>query len=336
MHFKEAMSQTNYQPPVSALLTYGSCFDVDKEVSHPENELLREKIIASAATGKVSPDLLAQLKPTLTPDKWPNYLEELGITSEHVSELIQMATDESLSHADGESTEVWAPTHAWRCLGFLQAAEAIEPLIGLLKNEYDDWASEEIPWVLGLIGGRAIAPTAKILASRGKEERCRTTAASSLENIAILHPGLRDRCIDRLASQLADYEHNSEYVNGFVVSSLVELKATSKANLMERAFANERVDESILGNWAHAQIAMGMAKEEDFDPEELENNFEWVREEPKRVRRTTDIGLGLPIKSAKRKQSSTSKAGKDRASRPVKGFGGNNARKPNQKQSKKK
>ena len=277
--------------------------------------------MASAIDGEINQELLAQLKPTLKIDRWPDYLTELGITSEHIPELIRMATDEELNYADSDSPEVWAPAHAWRCLGFLRAEEAIAPLIGLLKTEYDDWLLEEIPWALGLIGEAAIAPAAKFLASRGKNEWCRVATATTLEKIAVLHPDLKARCIDRLASQLADYAHNSETVNGFVVSSLVHLRATSKAELMARAFASDRVDESILGNWAHAQIAMGMAKEEDFSPEELENNFVWVREEPRRAPVATDIGLGLPIKSAKRNRNLTSKTKKGQSFKSAKGFG---------------
>lgn len=331
------MSPANYQPPVSALLTYGSCLDVDKRpASSPEENRLHEQIVASAATGNISLDLLSSLRPTIAIRKWPNYIEELDITSDHVPDLIRMATDDELGEADSDSTEVWAPIHAWRCLGFLRAEAAIDPLLGLLTTEYDDWLLEEIPWVLGLIGETAIAPAATFLASRGKNDWCRVAASEALVDIALLYPELRERCIDRLASQLADYMHNSETVNGFVVSNLVDLKATAKADLMERAFASDRVDESILGNWAHAQIAMGMAKEEDFSPEELENNFVWVREEPRRAPVSTDIGLGLPIKSAKRNRNSTSKTEKGRSPKSTKGFGGSRANKSGQNKSKKK
>src|SRR5438093_123369 len=56
---------------------------------------------------------------------WPNYLE-LGLSREHVPELIRMATDDELNWADSESLEVWAPIHAWRALGQLRAEEAAE------------------------------------------------------------------------------------------------------------------------------------------------------------------------------------------------------------------
>jgi hypothetical protein len=67
---------TSYSSPVSELLTVGDCRD------------FRE---------------------------WPNYLD-LGLGSEHVPELIEVATDNELNWADSESLEVWAPVHAWRAL----------------------------------------------------------------------------------------------------------------------------------------------------------------------------------------------------------------------------
>ncbi len=108
-----------YQPPVERLLTYG---ESDR----------------------------------ITPNEWPDY-RELGIGPEHVSELIQMATDEALNEADPESPEVWAPLHAWRALGQLHAVEAVEPLLELFDRlEDDDWVHEELPAVFGLIGPRAL------------------------------------------------------------------------------------------------------------------------------------------------------------------------------------
>lgn len=75
--------------------------------------------------------------------KWPDCLG-YGLTEEHIPELIRMATDPELNNADSESSEVWAPLHAWRAFGQLRAEQAIEPLAGLLNMD-DDWVSDELP-----------------------------------------------------------------------------------------------------------------------------------------------------------------------------------------------
>ena len=47
---------------------------------------------------------------------WSSYLK-LGISLEHVPELMRMVSDEELYQADAEGVEWGAPIHAWRILG---------------------------------------------------------------------------------------------------------------------------------------------------------------------------------------------------------------------------
>lgn len=298
------MDSAAYQPPLSELLTYGSCLEVDKRKPNPHNERIA-KAVLTAGPGNADRELLSQLQPTYRFESWPKYLDNLDITSAHIPKLIEMATDD-LEDVEDDSLAVWAPVHAWRCLGLLKAEAAIEPLLGLLQDEEADWILEEIPWVLGMIGERAIAPAALYLASRKHNEWGRIATVSALEYVAVLHPELKETCIKKLSSQLADFKNNTDSLNGFLVSSLIELEATEKANLIERAYASGNVDESICGNWPNVQIDMGLAEEEDFHPSELEPDYSWVREEPRRTRPQKPTGLDLPTKQVKKKISQAS------------------------------
>ena len=334
------MSQFDYQPPVSDLLTYGSCREVDRQATSEQSEQIVNKMLA-AGPGEVGRVNLAQFHQRIEPATWPNYLEELGLTQAHVPELIRMATDDDLNWADRESTEIWAPIHAWRSLGLLRADEAVDPLIGLLGDEDEDadWLLEEIPWVLALIGEEAITPTTLYLANRSKPEGCRIGMVSTLEYIAVLHPELKERCIEKIASQLADYVHNPESLNGFLVCSLVELKVTSKASLMRRAYGAERVDDTICGNWPQVQIDLGLATKDDFTPEELDSyDFMWVHESElaKEKNALSAFSLGLPAElpdePSAQQSEETMPSGKT-----VRGFGENsNSAKGNKKKAKKK
>jgi len=68
----------SYLPPLDRLLTYGDCREL--------------------------------------PDD-PNYVDELGLTADHIPELIRMATDEELLEwEESGGMEAWAPVHAWRSL----------------------------------------------------------------------------------------------------------------------------------------------------------------------------------------------------------------------------
>lgn len=296
----------DYELPVAALLTYGDCQEIQQRYKNPERDRLLKEALADGLES-ISREKLATIPRVLKSDTWPNYVEELGFTEEHVPDLIRMATDREFDELSGEDIEVWAPVHAWRSLGFLRAAAAVEPLLVLWQDEdFDDWIMDEVPWVMGMIGEGAIAPVSLYLASRKHPEWGRSAAIAALEYIAKLYPMLKETCIKKIGSQLADFRNNSEALNGFLVSGLVELEAVAKANLIERAYASGNVDESICGNWPNVQIDMGLATKEEFHPSELEPNFEWVRDVPPRRKPAKPAGLELPTKKLNKRTSQTS------------------------------
>ena len=299
------MVEHNYELPVSALLTYGDCLEIQKKYVNPERDRLMKEVMAEGVES-LTREKLATIPRFIQPDTWPNYVEELGFTQAHVPALVRMVTDDELNELPGDDIAVWAPVHAWRSLGFLRAEEAIEPLLGLLKDEYSDWVLDEVPWVLGMMGESAISPVSLYLASRKHEEWSRSATIAALEHTAALYPALRETCVKKLSSQLADFRHNPDSLNGFLVSSLIELEAVGKANLIERAYASGNVDESICGNWPNVKIDLGLATAEAFHPSELESDFEWVKDEPPRIRAAKPVGLELPTKQLKKKTSQVS------------------------------
>jgi hypothetical protein len=198
---------------------------------------------------------------------WPNY-REMGLGPEHVPDLIRMATDEELNWGDSDSDEVWAPLHAWRALGQLQAEEAAAPLTGLLAwiDEYDaDWVAEEMPIVFGLIGPPAIPILADYLDDDEHGLFARTTASDSLKEIAERHPEVRDNCIAAITETLERFEELNRELNAFLIWSLVDLNAVEASSLIERAFAADQVDEGVVGNWEYVQVELGHPGREDLE-----------------------------------------------------------------------
>ncbi len=55
-------------------------------------------------------------------------------------------------------------------------------------------------------------------------------------------------------------------MNGFIIADLAELGATEAAPLMEEAFAVERVDLSVGGDWEDIQIELGLLAERKTIP----------------------------------------------------------------------
>ena len=185
----------------------------------------------------------------------------LGIGSEHVSGLIQMATDMALHRADTESNEVWAPVHAWRALGQLHAEAAIEPLIGLLHlidEEQDDWVGADLPKSLGEIGAPAMPALSAFLQDRSRGVWARVAASESLAKIALRYPETRDASVAELTAQLERFSDNDEDLNAFLISALVDLNAVESAPAMERAFAADSVDLSVQGDREEVQIELGL------------------------------------------------------------------------------
>lgn len=226
----EHTSISDYTPPVDKLLTYGEAKSV-------------------------------------VPDQWPNY-PELGLKPEHIPDLIRMATDEKLNWADSESLEVWAPIHAWRALGQLQAEAAVGPLLALFEDlEDSDWVMEELPEVFGMIGSAALPALAAYIADVSFDEEARISAIPSVEKIGMRWPEARLASIALLMKQLELFAENEPEINGFLVLGLIELKATEALPLIEQAFAARRVDLTIMGDWGDVQIEFGLKSPEEVEQE---------------------------------------------------------------------
>lgn len=194
-------------------------------------------------------------------DDWRDY-PGMGIGPGHVPDLIRMAGDPELNYADEDDPRVYAPLHAWRALGQLAAPEAAAPLALLLVQlPDDDFASEELPEVLGMIGAAAVGPATGLLANPALEEETRISAARALHEIGRRHPELRDRCVEVLTRQLERWAEQAEGLNGFLVDALVELRAVEAAPLMQAAFEAGLADPSIRGDWEDVQIDLGLLEE---------------------------------------------------------------------------
>jgi hypothetical protein len=155
--------------------------------------------------------------------------------------------------------EVWAPLHAWRALGQLRAEAAIGPLLSLLDPLVEnDWVTEELPAVLGLIGPAALPALAAYIADTAPDEDARISAITSVEKIGTRWPEARPACVALLVERLEQFAINEPEVNGFLVLALVKLQATEAAPLMEWAFAAKRVDPNVMGDWEDVQVELGL------------------------------------------------------------------------------
>jgi ribosomal protein L7/L12 len=199
---------------------------------------------------------------------WLDY-STLGITQEHIPELIQLVEDHDLRILElpeglpdeAELPEWFAQIHAWRALGQLKAEEAIPAIIGSLHqvdDEDDDWIGEDAQEVFALIGPVAIRPLTKYLADDTNGVNARVAAATSLRSIGETHPETRDECLSGIVSLLEKYEENDEGLNGFLIYELVKLKAVEHIGVIEKAFVSDHVDVFIMDDFEDVQVELGL------------------------------------------------------------------------------
>lgn len=194
---------------------------------------------------------------------WLDY-SSLGITEEHIPQLIQLATDSRYLDACTEGIEDWAPIHAWRALGQLRAVEAVGTLVGLLRRieeNDDDWILEEFPVIFQMIGKQA-APALMIYAqNRENLLFARVASLDGIIKIGKTDPEFKSECIDFLRSCLKHYEEDDPGINANYISGLTDLKDMESLDLIEEAYEAGCVDETLIGDWEDIQIQLGLIAE---------------------------------------------------------------------------
>ena len=167
--------------------------------------------------------------------------------------LLEMVLDESYyDYDEGEyaggaagDARAWTRLHALRVLALMgdQAAIGIEPLIPLLNSE-DDYLREDVPFYFASMGRAAVEPLARTLTDADAPSYRRVGAGESLAEIAEKHPDLRPSIVSVLEQTLIA-ERDDIALTAFVILSLCDLAATESMPIIERAFKEDRVDETI-------------------------------------------------------------------------------------------
>ncbi len=268
-----------YTPPVAQLLTYGDCRNHQKA------------------------------------SDWPDYVQELGFTQAHVPQLLTLMLDDQLLNLDPDelppdfpddlepTLAYWAPFHAWRVLGQLQAPEFLPAAIAFLDRYEIDWAWEEFPDVFALIGP-AILPElgAAVTTIAGSDNAL--TLIDGMARIVEKFPEARDRHRELLLNILNQAEQNHDSVNADAILGLIKIQANDPEALaaIEAAYQAGKVDQWYVGTWPRVQVDLGVKAETDFAPAALVAEVppamrqmrEWM-EQYERQRKPDAFALGMPI-----------------------------------------
>lgn len=191
--------------------------------------------------------------------KWPDYIKEYNFTDADIDDLIALVVSEELNSASSSSAQVWAPVHAWRVLGQLKAAKAVEPIIQFLDRfEDDDFAHEELPEVFGLIGEPAIEPLVSYLKKTVNDEFSHVLVVSGLAEIAMHQHQLRKRILSIFSIYMQNPWEESQELNGCLISSLVDLEAIELIDDIRYLFELDCVDISSCGDIEDVEIDLGL------------------------------------------------------------------------------
>jgi len=190
--------------------------------------------------------------------KWPDYLQ-YGFSEQDIPKLIELMLDDELNDAKSTSNEVWVPLHCWRAIGQIGSPKAIEPLITLFDYlEDDDWAFEELPVVMGMIGDTALDPLSEHLNEKIHNEYSRVMAADGILRIAISNPSAKKQSIGALVGYLEKADKQALALNSIVTGNLIDLKATEAIGTIRRIYEAGMADPAHCGDIEDIEISLGL------------------------------------------------------------------------------
>lgn len=128
-------------------------------------------------------------------------------------------------------------------------------------DEEDDWALEDIPKALAMIGQPAFRPMVQYLADETRPMFSRASMAEGLVFMAQQHPELRQDCINHIERQVTHYADNDPTLNGLLISCLIDLKAVEAMPVIQQAYQEDCVDLSIHGDLEDVEIDLGLREE---------------------------------------------------------------------------
>jgi hypothetical protein len=207
----------------------------------------------------------------------PDYYQRHGITPTDTPALMRLYQDHEIIHMENHGayhTACWARFHILRASGELRAPGTTQLMLDKLRTATtadDDDADDDnhdaeliiadCHDLLPKLGDEACATVIAELnarETRGHYDEFANNLAGILGAFGKLHPHLRDTCRDILCKQLENHPVNDDTYNGFLVSALIDLKATEAVPLLEQTHLADTVDTSICGDWEDVQRSLGL------------------------------------------------------------------------------
>lgn len=164
-----------------------------------------------------------------------------------VGPLIDLATDSSW--LDKPAPERYAPLHALRLLGETHSPRMIEPLLAQfpidIMEETDalDLWLQELPQILGRLGGDAVDPLWQFADNEARHIAGRGTAILALAYTTAIDESLRDAVIAGLRERLERSDNRDS--NAYLIRALAYLGVASMYRDVMAFYRNGAVNQEI-------------------------------------------------------------------------------------------
>ncbi|MCX7077363.1 MAG: SEC-C metal-binding domain-containing protein [Methylococcales bacterium] len=180
----------------------------------------------------------------------------LGITTEHISYLIEMATEDALLDNENDS-EISAVVHSWYALAQMGRIEAIPRILNLVNNfDYDLLFDNYFPAIFNLIGHPAIAVLKEFIYNDINSIDSRSYAIEGLSSLGKSNESYRDECVAILTDFIS--KPSVPELVGIAVSDLIDFRAIESIDVIENVFKNGYVDINACGDLEDVEIAFGL------------------------------------------------------------------------------
>lgn len=190
--------------------------------------------------------------------------KSLGITTEHITDLMRMATNANLLNSidDEDNSGFCAAVHSWYALGQLQVPEIVPQLLDMVDQyDFDYLFENEYPRVFKLIGVSGISSIEKYIFDESKSYLGRSYGIESLKKLG---EDYREECVAVLSDFLT--KPSCPDLAGITVCALIDLEASEHIDVIRTAFNRGYVNIDISGDLEDVEIAFGIREKRSTPP----------------------------------------------------------------------
>ena len=201
-------------------------------------------------------------------DSWFDYVGHYGFGEVEAITLVDLMY-ENFENKLEQPNERLASIHACRALAQIGDMFAEDDFLYVVKHSKNDELVRNATAALPLLARAHLANLEGYFYDDKMKDTNRIGIAEQAYELTERYAQVRERCITFLMAALSKYERYSRDLNGFLIYFLVKLEATAASTLIQTALASGKASDEMTGSWPAVQVALKLADETDFAPEDL-------------------------------------------------------------------